>query len=77
LFFYLHVKEKSNQYGKGEVNTYLCKSIQKQESTTSTKYILEECPNLEELLTISHDEDQEDQFDFELKYGPEVKGAYE
>jgi hypothetical protein len=64
---------REDQYGQGEVNTYLCKSIQKQESNTSMKYIVEECPNLGELLTISHDVDQEDQFDFELKYGVGLK----
>jgi hypothetical protein len=64
---------REDQYGQGEVNTYLCKSIQKQESTTSTKYIVEECPNLGELLNISHDVDQEEQFDFELKYGVGLK----
>ncbi|MGG3564339.1 DUF4362 domain-containing protein [Neobacillus rhizosphaerae] len=64
---------REDQFGQGEVNTYLCKSIQKLESTTSTKYIVEECPKLGDLLTISHDVDQEDQFDFELKYGVGLK----
>ncbi|WML57706.1 DUF4362 domain-containing protein [Neobacillus sp. PS2-9] len=63
-----------DKYGGGEVITYSCKSIQTLESNTSTKYMVEECPDFgEELLTISHDVDQEDQFDFELKYGVDLK----
>jgi hypothetical protein len=71
----LKIKEdtREDKFGQGKVNTFLCKSIQKQESTTSTKYIVEECPNLGELLTISHDVDQQDLFEFELKYGVDMK----
>ncbi|WP_312472061.1 DUF4362 domain-containing protein [Neobacillus sp.] len=58
-----------DKFGQGEVTTNVCKGIQKQESDTETKYILEECPNLPELLTISHDVDKEDYFAFDLKYG--------
>ncbi|MDQ1147673.1 hypothetical protein QE429_004500 [Bacillus sp. SORGH_AS 510] len=64
---------REDEFGQGEVKTYHCKSIQKQESSTSTKYIIEECPNLGELLTISHDVDQQDLFEFELKYGVGMK----
>lgn len=35
---------------------------------TDTKYILEACPELGELLTISHDVDKEDFFAFALSY---------
>lgn len=71
----LTIKEdtREDKFGQGIVNTFLCKGIQKQESTTSTKYIVEECPNLGELLTISHDVDQQDTFDFEFKYGVGLK----
>jgi hypothetical protein len=62
-----------DKFGQGEVETYLCKGIQKQESNTETKYILEECPDIGELLTITHDIDKEDYFAFELKYGVGLK----
>ncbi|WP_413303511.1 DUF4362 domain-containing protein [Bacillus sp. 1P10SD] len=63
-----------DKYGGGEVITYSCKSIQTLESNTSTKYMVEECPDFgEELLTISHDVDQQDTFEFELKYGVGLK----
>lgn len=60
-----------DQYGSGEVTSYDCKSISKQESDTETKYMLEGCSNenLSELLYISHNVEQEDYFAFELKYG--------
>lgn len=60
-----------DKFGNGEVTTYDCKGISKQESNTETKYMLEGCPNSQigELLYISHDVDKEDYFAFELKYG--------
>lgn len=64
---------KEDKFGQGEVKTYVCSSIQKQESNTETKFILEECPDLRELLSISHDVDKEDLFAFELKYGVGLK----
>ncbi|MGG1674824.1 DUF4362 domain-containing protein [Neobacillus sp. NRS-1170] len=58
-----------DKFGGGEVRTDVCKSIQKKESETETKYILDECPNFSDLLTISHDVDKQDNFAFDLKYG--------
>lgn len=58
-----------DKFGSGEVKIYVCKSIQKQESKTETKFILEECPGLGEFLTISHDIDKEDYFAFALTFG--------
>jgi hypothetical protein len=62
-----------DKFGQSDVESYLCKSIQKQESITETKYILEDCPDIGELLTITHDIDKEDYFAFELKYGVGLK----
>lgn len=62
-----------DKFGQGEIITYVCKGIQKQESETETKYIMEECPDFPELLTIFHDVDKEDYFAFELKYGVGLK----
>lgn len=64
-----------DMYGQGEVNSYDCKSIQRQETNTETKYSLEGCPNsqMSEILFISHDVDKEDYFAFELKYGVDKK----
>jgi hypothetical protein len=67
------VDTTEDQYGGGEVNTYQCKGIKKEESNTQTQYIVEECPNIGELLTISHNTEEQDQFDFELKYGVGLK----
>jgi hypothetical protein len=60
-----------DQYGNGEVTSYQCKSLSKQESDTETKYVIEGCSNgLEgELLSIAHDVEKEDYFAFELNYG--------
>ncbi|HCX51904.1 MAG TPA: hypothetical protein DG757_23440 [Bacillus sp. (in: Bacteria)] len=64
-----------DKFGQGEVTSYKCKSIQKQESDTETKYTLEGCPKeyMGELLYISHDVEQQDYFAFELKYGEDKK----
>ncbi|WP_066070305.1 DUF4362 domain-containing protein [Neobacillus soli] len=69
----IKVDTTKDKFGQGEIITYVCKGIQKHESNTETKYSLIECPNLEELLTISHDVDQQDYFAFELKYGVGMK----
>lgn len=58
-----------DKFGSGEIETFICKSIQKQEANTETKYILEECPQLGEFLTISHDVDKVDFFAFALTFG--------
>lgn len=58
-----------DKFGAGEVRTYVCKGIQKQESETETNYLLENCPEIGSLLSISHDVDQQDYFSFDLKYG--------
>ncbi|ETI70757.1 DUF4362 domain-containing protein [Neobacillus vireti] len=58
-----------DKFGQGEISTYVCKGIRKHESETETKFILEECPDVTDLLTIFHDVDKEDYFSFELKYG--------
>jgi hypothetical protein len=71
----IKIDTTEDKFGQGEVTTYVCKGIQKQESETETKYILEECPDLTDLLTISHDVDKEDYFAFELKYGVGKKNA--
>lgn len=60
-----------DQFGPGEIETFVCENIQKQESNTETKYILEACPELGELLTILHDVDKEDYFAFAFSYGTE------
>ncbi|MFF2448216.1 DUF4362 domain-containing protein [Neobacillus sp. NPDC058068] len=71
----IKIDNTEDKFGQGEVTTYVCKGIQKQESETETKYILEECPDLTDLLTISHDVDKEDYFAFELKYGVSKKNV--
>lgn len=60
-----------DQFGQGNVTTYECKQISKSESDTETKYLLDGCANGQtgELLTISHNVEMEDYFEFELKYG--------
>lgn len=58
-----------DQFGGGEVKTYHCKEIQKQESNTETTYLVDDCPEIGELLSISHDVDKQDLFAFDLKYG--------
>ncbi|WHY87213.1 DUF4362 domain-containing protein [Neobacillus novalis] len=65
----IQIDTTEDKFGQGEVTTYVCKGIQKQESETETKYILEQCPDFTDLLTISYDVDKEDYFAFELKYG--------
>lgn len=64
-----------DEYGNGEVTSYKCKSIVKQESNTETKYMLEGCSDSQmgELLFIQHDVEKEDYFAFELKYGVDKK----
>jgi hypothetical protein len=64
-----------DKFGQGEVKSNDCQSIQRLESDTETKYVLEGCPDpqISELLTISYDIDKEDYFAFELKYGEEKK----
>lgn len=69
----LKFDSSNDQFGGGEVKSYSCKDIVKQESDTETKYLLEECPNTKELLTIYHDVDEQDYFAFELKYGVGLK----
>jgi hypothetical protein len=60
-----------DKFGQGEVTSNDCKSIQRLESDTETKYLLEGCsdPQISELLTISYDTNKQDLFAFELKYG--------
>ena len=69
----IKIDTTKDKFGQGEIRTYVCKGIQKQESNTETKYIIEECPDLSDLLTISHDVDQQDYFAFKLKYGVGLK----
>ncbi|GIN86664.1 hypothetical protein J6TS2_30500 [Heyndrickxia sporothermodurans] len=66
-----------DKFGHGKVETYYCKSIQKKETSTETKYILEGCPDtqINELISISHNVDQEDYFAFVLKYGVGKKNS--
>jgi hypothetical protein len=65
------VDTTKDKYGPGEIKSYACKGIQKQDSDKKTEYILQGCsnPQVSELLTISHDVEKEDYFAFELKYG--------
>lgn len=60
-----------DKFGQGEVKTYDCTSIKKEETNVQTQYFLEGCPNKEigELLKIAYDVDKEDLFAFQLKYG--------
>lgn len=58
-----------DKFGAGEIKTYVCKGVQKQESETETNYLLDACPEIGSLLSISHDVDQQDYFAFDLKYG--------
>ncbi|WHY78479.1 DUF4362 domain-containing protein [Neobacillus sp. WH10] len=69
----IKIDTTKDKFGQGEIRTYVCNGIQKQESNTETKYIIEECPDLSDLLTISHDVDQQDYFAFKLKYGVGLK----
>jgi hypothetical protein len=64
-----------DKFGNGEVHSYQCKSMVKEESNTETKYMLEGCSDsqMAELLFISHDVEKEDYFAFELKYGEDKK----
>jgi hypothetical protein len=66
-----------DKFGQGEVTTSDCKSIEKQESETETKYLLAGCSasQMGELIAISHNVDQEDYFAFELKYGVDKKNV--
>lgn len=66
-----------DKFGQGEVTTTDCKSIEKQESETETKYLLSGCSasQMGELIAISHNVDQEDYFAFELKYGVDKKNV--
>jgi hypothetical protein len=66
-----------DKYGEGKVTISNCQGIEKQESETETKYMLLGCPEpyMEDLITISHDVDQEDYFAFELKYGVGMKNV--
>lgn len=67
----LTIDTTEDQYGQGNVTTYECKGITLSESDTETKYLLEGCANGQtgELLTITHNVEIEDYFEFELKYG--------
>ncbi|MFK9090878.1 DUF4362 domain-containing protein [Bacillus salipaludis] len=69
----IKVDTTKDKFGGGEISNYVCKGIQKQESNTETKYLIEGCPDLSDLLTISHEVDQQDYFAFELKYGVGLK----
>lgn len=65
------VDTTEDKFGQGEVKTYACKNITKEETNVQTQYFLEGCPNNEmgELLKIDYDVDKEDLFAFQLKYG--------
>ncbi|EKN69803.1 hypothetical protein BABA_08426 [Neobacillus bataviensis LMG 21833] len=69
----IKIDSTKDKFGGGEVRSYVCKGIQKQESNTETKYLLEECPDISDLVTISHDVGNQDYFAFELKYGAGLK----
>lgn len=60
-----------DEYGSGNVTTYECQRISKTELDTETKYELLGCTNGQsgELLTIPHNAEAQDLFEFELKYG--------
>ncbi|MDP4085314.1 MAG: DUF4362 domain-containing protein [Bacillota bacterium] len=60
-----------DKFGKGGVEAFSCKSIEKKETNTETAYLLNGCSDssIKELLTISHNVEREDYFAFRLKYG--------
>lgn len=58
-----------DEYGSGEVETFTCKKIEKQETSTQTTYTLNGCPDSMEILTISYNVEEQDLFAFRLKFG--------
>ncbi|SFB07907.1 MULTISPECIES: DUF4362 domain-containing protein [unclassified Bacillus (in: firmicutes)] len=63
------VDNSEDEYGAGEVENYICKKIEMQETSTQMTYSLNGCPDSMEILTISYDVDEQDLFAFRLKYG--------
>jgi hypothetical protein len=65
------IDSSKDQFGSGEILYYECKTIKKEDTNPETKYILEGCPapEVRDLLTISHNVQREDYFEFSLKFG--------
>ncbi|KAB2336100.1 DUF4362 domain-containing protein [Cytobacillus depressus] len=58
-----------DQFGVGKIDKYSCESISKIETETKTSYELDCGGQQEEILHFDYDTEQQDKFDFHLKYG--------
>ncbi|KIL51155.1 DUF4362 domain-containing protein [Jeotgalibacillus campisalis] len=76
IFYQLDYDENLNyaidttkdSYGSGEINEYQCDSIKKTETSIETSFTLEGCSGgSQEILTISHNTEQQDYFEVSLK----------
>ncbi|MWV44463.1 DUF4362 domain-containing protein [Paenibacillus sp. HJL G12] len=71
----LRVDTTEDKFGKGEVRTYPCVSLVREETKTFLRYALTGCEGDSEdmeLLRIPFDVSQQDRFEFVLKYGPSL-----
>ncbi len=71
----LRVDTTEDEFGKGEVRTYSCDSLIREETDTQIRYALPGCEGHSEdmeLLQVPFDVSQQDRFEFVLKYGPDL-----
>ncbi|MED5015903.1 DUF4362 domain-containing protein [Paenibacillus chibensis] len=72
----LRIDTNEDKFGTGQVITYSCGKLIRQDTETSIRYVLTGCigehPEIE-LLQIPFDVSKQDRFDFVLKYGPELE----
>lgn len=71
----LRVDTSEDKFGQGEVRTYTCGKITREETDTFISYKLTGCsgePKDMELLQIPFDVSKQDRFEFVLKYGPNL-----
>ncbi|MCJ8013097.1 DUF4362 domain-containing protein [Paenibacillus sp. KQZ6P-2] len=69
----LRLDTTEDKFGQGQVRTYSCSKLNREETDTYISYILTGCDGESknmELLHISFDVSKQDRFEFVLKYGP-------
>lgn len=64
-----------DQYGSGEVDTFHCEKLKREENSTNLSYYLTDCDgthgDMRDVLTVSYNVQRQDVFEVELTYGKE------
>jgi hypothetical protein len=77
----IHVKFDTtrDKFGSGEVTTSTCGQLVREENPTNLSYYMTECKgassDISQVLQVSYDVKQQDLFEVQLKYGPELENT--